>query len=151
MQRQTLAVRPSYIIFHDPSNDMSDYGHIFSRSRFGVFQDYYLKHPPYNKSSEAAINSIGTVALALQYGVMVWVIDVYQKHPRWSRMMTFMGLLTCSLSLLLAGFATAVSLLSSRLIQNHFLTRHPTDRPGRSSSLKGSCTGSEHRSFMAPF
>lgn len=97
-----------------PSNDLSDHGHIFLCSRFGVFQDYYLKHPPYNKSSEAAINSIGTIALALQYILMAWVIDTYQKHPRWSRYMTFMGLFTCALSLLLAGFATSVSLSPSR-------------------------------------
>ncbi|KAF8342594.1 uncharacterized protein EI90DRAFT_3029543 [Cantharellus anzutake] len=33
---------------------------------FGVFQTYYLNHPPFNAASEATINSIGTIALALE-------------------------------------------------------------------------------------
>ncbi|KAF8314196.1 MFS general substrate transporter, partial [Clavulina sp. PMI_390] len=77
-------------------------------SSFGVFQDYYVKNPPFDHASEAAINSIGTIALALQYTVIIWVISLYHKYPQWSKTMTFLGLVTCALSLLLASFANAV-------------------------------------------
>ena len=32
--------------------------------------DYYTSHPPFNKESPVAIASVGTVCLALEYGLV---------------------------------------------------------------------------------
>lgn len=54
------------------------------------------------------INSIGTIALALQYAINIVAIGVYQRYPQRSRAILFGSLATCSLALLLAGFCTTV-------------------------------------------
>lgn len=71
-------------------------------------QEYYLKTPPLNRASEATINSIGTLAVGLEFITMPLAILIAQRRPRWNKTMMWIALLVFSGSLVIASFATAV-------------------------------------------
>ncbi|KAI0260582.1 major facilitator superfamily domain-containing protein [Gloeopeniophorella convolvens] len=75
---------------------------------FGVFQEWYLSHPPFENASEASINAIGTVTLAIQYSEGILLQFIAQRRPEFLRPLMFVGLVTCVLSMLISSFATKV-------------------------------------------
>ncbi|CAL1714316.1 unnamed protein product [Somion occarium] len=48
---------------------------------YGIFQDYYTSHPPFNKQSPIAIAAVGTTALAIQYGEGLFLSLFLQRYP----------------------------------------------------------------------
>ena len=75
---------------------------------------YYLSHPPFNTASESTINSIGTIALALQYLETPFVIAFAQKRPKLIRPMQWGALVACAASLAISSFANSVGLFYSK-------------------------------------
>lgn len=75
---------------------------------YGVFQEWYLSHPPFENASEASINAIGTVTLAIQYSEGLLLQFVAQRRPQWLRPIMLGALVTCIASLFLSSFATKV-------------------------------------------
>ncbi|KAI0048508.1 MFS general substrate transporter [Auriscalpium vulgare] len=75
---------------------------------FGVFQEWYLSHPPFDSASEASINAIGTVTLAIQYMEGIVFAFIAQRFPHWLRPMMVGGLVVCVTSMLISSFATKV-------------------------------------------
>ncbi|KDQ20063.1 hypothetical protein BOTBODRAFT_385802 [Botryobasidium botryosum FD-172 SS1] len=82
------------------------WGLIFS---YGIFQDYYTHHPPFNKSSETAIAAVGTVSLALQYMGLVFIITILERWPYIRKGVMWAALALCCGSLIIASFATKVA------------------------------------------
>ncbi|KAF8306428.1 MFS general substrate transporter [Clavulina sp. PMI_390] len=73
---------------------------------YGIFQDWYLTHE-FQGASEAAINAVGTINLAMLYGEGILIIFA----ARWTRhfqMMMRISLILCVLSLVATSFATQV-------------------------------------------
>ncbi|KAI0046480.1 MFS general substrate transporter [Auriscalpium vulgare] len=75
---------------------------------YGVFQQWYLSNPPFEGASEAMINSIGTVTLAIQYMEGIVLAFVFQRFPHWLRPIMIGGLVVCVISMLISSFATQV-------------------------------------------
>ncbi|EIW52382.1 MFS general substrate transporter [Trametes versicolor FP-101664 SS1] len=85
--------------------EMMVWGFSFS---YGIFQDYYTSHPPFENSSSIAIAAVGTVALALQYGESIFLSFVYGRYPDFMRTGMWAGLLLYFISLFCSSFATEV-------------------------------------------
>ncbi|KAI0700119.1 MFS general substrate transporter [Cerioporus squamosus] len=75
---------------------------------YGIFQDYYTSHPPFDSSSGVAIGAVGTVALALQYGEVVFLSFILGKYPDYLRSAMWFGLALYFVSLFCSSFATQV-------------------------------------------
>ncbi|KAI0321544.1 MFS general substrate transporter [Amylostereum chailletii] len=75
---------------------------------YGVFQEWYLSHPPFEDASEASINAIGTVTLAIQYIEGIGVMLVTQRFPHWTKTMMVASLVVCVGALVVSSFATKV-------------------------------------------
>ncbi|KAI0042845.1 MFS general substrate transporter [Auriscalpium vulgare] len=75
---------------------------------YGVFQQWYLSNPPFDGTSEANINAIGTVGLGILYMEGIFLAFVFQRFPQWLRPMMVGGLVVCVFSLLISSFATKV-------------------------------------------
>ncbi|KAI0249409.1 major facilitator superfamily domain-containing protein [Lactifluus subvellereus] len=75
---------------------------------YGVFQEWYLSHPPFENASEASVNAIGTVTLAIQYSEGLLLQFVAQRWPQWLRPIMLGALVTCVASMFLSSFATKV-------------------------------------------
>ncbi|KAI0072295.1 MFS general substrate transporter [Panus rudis PR-1116 ss-1] len=75
---------------------------------YGIFQDYYTSHPPFNKSSPIAISAVGTTALAVQYGEGVLLALLLNRYPDYMRMSMWFGLCLSTLCLFLSSFAQEV-------------------------------------------
>lgn len=104
-------------------SDYSDQGANILLYSFGVFQEWYLTHPPFESASEASINAIGTTTLAIQYMEGIILVALAQRYPAWVRPAMWIGLLVCVGSLALASFANQVD--RSRFISYSFaLTLH---------------------------
>lgn len=48
---------------------------------FGVLQVYLSSHEPFSSSSKAAISSVGSSCLAIQYIAPLLVIFAHQRYP----------------------------------------------------------------------
>ncbi|KAI0824006.1 MFS general substrate transporter [Trametes gibbosa] len=75
---------------------------------YGIFQDYYTSHAPFDKSSGVAISAVGTVALALQYGEAIFLSFIYGRYPDFMRLGMWAGLSLYFASLFCSSFATEV-------------------------------------------
>ncbi|KAG8716912.1 hypothetical protein FRC09_015033 [Ceratobasidium sp. 395] len=76
---------------------------------YGVFQEYFIRQRTFGNASEAAIGSVGTIALAIEYFAAMFVILAAQqwRHRIPVIMWTCLGI--CCLSLVCASFATRAS------------------------------------------
>ncbi|KAI0042846.1 MFS general substrate transporter [Auriscalpium vulgare] len=75
---------------------------------YGVFQQWYLSNPPFEGTSEAMINTIGTVGLGIQYMEGILLAFVFQRFPHWIRPMMVGSLVVCVTSMLISSFATEI-------------------------------------------
>ncbi|KIM40029.1 hypothetical protein M413DRAFT_190559 [Hebeloma cylindrosporum] len=73
---------------------------------YGVFQDFYTSHPPFNTSSTAAVSVIGTASLGIQYIEVLLVMMVFQRYPEYAKRAMWISLVVATLSLFLSSFAT---------------------------------------------
>ncbi|KAG9105152.1 hypothetical protein FRC07_009562, partial [Ceratobasidium sp. 392] len=73
---------------------------------YGVFQEYFIRQKTFKGASEAAIGSIGTIAIAMySFTGMIFIVAAQQwRHKIPMMMWTCLGV--CCLSLLCASFAT---------------------------------------------
>ncbi|KAK1701767.1 hypothetical protein CaCOL14_010855 [Colletotrichum acutatum] len=76
---------------------------------YGVFQDYYSKHPTLKHDSNIAV--IGTVATSVYYLGGPLATPFAARFQAWQRYMIIIGWSGCALSLLAASFATSVPAL----------------------------------------
>ncbi|KAI0042829.1 MFS general substrate transporter, partial [Auriscalpium vulgare] len=75
---------------------------------YGVFQQWYLSNPPFEGTSEATINAIGTVGLGILYMEGILLAFIFQRFPHWLRPMMIGSLVVCVTSMLISSFATKV-------------------------------------------
>ncbi|TFK98066.1 major facilitator superfamily domain-containing protein [Pterulicium gracile] len=75
---------------------------------YGVFQDYYLKHEPFNQAPVTLISAIGTSSTAIQYMESILIIALCQRYPRLVKPAMWIALATCVLAMLISSFATQV-------------------------------------------
>lgn len=85
--------------------EMIIWGYGFS---FGVFQDWYTSHPPFESQSPIAISAIGATALGIQYFEGVGLMVLIQTRPQWMRPTMWICLGICTACLLLSSFASKV-------------------------------------------
>ncbi|KAI0332503.1 MFS general substrate transporter [Cubamyces sp. BRFM 1775] len=85
--------------------EMMIWGFCFS---YGIFQDYYTTHAPFNKASSVAIASVGTVAIALQYCEALIFFLTFGRYPEYLKLGMWGGLALYFLSIFCASFATQV-------------------------------------------
>jgi hypothetical protein len=50
---------------------------------FGVFQDWYTSHPPFQGQSPIAISAIGATILGIPYFEGVGLMAIIQRRPEW--------------------------------------------------------------------
>lgn len=75
---------------------------------YGIFQDYYTSHPPFNKNSPVAIAAVGSVALAIQYGEGLLLSLFFRRYPDYTKRTMWFGLALSSTSLFLSSFVSQV-------------------------------------------
>jgi hypothetical protein len=80
--------------------------------RYGIFE-WYKTNPPFNTASEATIGAIGTTALGIEYGEVIFLLLFAQRWPHLVKASTWAGLACCCLSLFASSFATEVRIPSS--------------------------------------
>ncbi|OSD08079.1 MFS general substrate transporter [Trametes coccinea BRFM310] len=85
--------------------EMMVWGFLFS---YGIFQDYYTHHPPFNSSSQVAIAAVGTVGLGIQYGEVLFLSVLFRRYPDYMRTAMWCALVLYFLCLLGSSFATKV-------------------------------------------
>ncbi|KAK6218431.1 Mch2p [Colletotrichum tabaci] len=73
---------------------------------YGVFQDYYSKHPDFQNDSNIAV--IGTVATSIYYLGGPVALPLVARFQAWQRHMIVVGWLGCVASLIAASFTTTV-------------------------------------------
>ncbi|PON27771.1 hypothetical protein TGAM01_v203538 [Trichoderma gamsii] len=73
---------------------------------FGVFQDYYSSHAPFDGSG--GIAAIGTTTTGIMYIGTPFVVALCRLYPRQARWFTPVGLVIASLALALSSFCTTV-------------------------------------------
>ncbi|KAM0255031.1 hypothetical protein ACHAQJ_006179 [Trichoderma viride] len=74
---------------------------------FGIFQDYYRTHEPFEGSSQTAI--IGTCAMGIMYldaPLVIALVRIYPKQGRWN---PTVGLLMMCVALALSSFSTTTT------------------------------------------
>lgn len=74
---------------------------------FGVFQDYYSTHPPFEGQSNIA--AIGTCALGIMYLDLPIIFAAIQRWPRCRQYLTPVGLLIICLAMGLSSFSTTTT------------------------------------------
>ncbi|KAI0718179.1 MFS general substrate transporter [Cerioporus squamosus] len=75
---------------------------------YGIFQDYYTSHPPFDSSSGIAIAAVGTIALGLMYGEGFILSFLLGRYPDYLRPAMWFGLALYFASLFCSSFATEV-------------------------------------------
>ncbi|KAL0932837.1 MFS monocarboxylate [Colletotrichum truncatum] len=73
---------------------------------YGVFQEYYSKHPDFKKDSNVAV--IGTVATSVYFLGGLVATPLVARYQKWQRHLIVVGWLGCVVSLVAASFATTV-------------------------------------------
>lgn len=102
--------------------EMLVWGYGFS---FGVFQDWYTSHPPFQNQSPIAISAIGASALGIQYFEGLGLMALIQTRPQWMRRIMWLCLGVCSGCLLLSSFATQVQTSRDLLTEDLAIDRDP--------------------------
>ncbi|KAI0671132.1 MFS general substrate transporter [Trametes maxima] len=85
--------------------EMMIWGFAFS---YGIFQDYYSSHPPFDKASGVAIAAVGTVALAIQYGEVLFLSFLFGRYPEFMRVGMWAGLALYFTSLFCSSFVSKI-------------------------------------------
>ncbi|EIW61883.1 MFS general substrate transporter [Trametes versicolor FP-101664 SS1] len=85
--------------------EMMIWGFCFS---YGIFQDYYTTHAPFNKASGVSIAAVGTVSIALQYCEVLWLCLIFDRYPEYLNIGMWGGLALSSVSIFCCSFATEV-------------------------------------------
>ncbi|KAF4619928.1 hypothetical protein D9613_004669 [Agrocybe pediades] len=75
---------------------------------YGIFQDYYTSHPPFNASTSAAISVVGTTSLGIQYFEILVMVAFIQRYPEYAKPVMWIGLVIAVLSLVISSFANKV-------------------------------------------
>ncbi|KAI0072284.1 MFS general substrate transporter [Panus rudis PR-1116 ss-1] len=78
---------------------------------YGIFEAYYISHPPFNTAPHIAISAVGPIALAIQYAEGVFISLWLGRYPDYLKLTMWFGLVLCSLSLLLSSFVSQAWLL----------------------------------------
>ncbi|KAI0676946.1 MFS general substrate transporter [Trametes maxima] len=85
--------------------EMMIWGFCFS---YGIFQDYYTTHPPFQNASGVAIAAVGTIAIALQYCEILVFCLAFDRYPDYLKVGMWGGLALYFLSIFCSSFATQV-------------------------------------------
>ncbi|KAI0659207.1 MFS general substrate transporter [Cubamyces menziesii] len=85
--------------------EMMVWGFLFS---YGIFQEYYTHHPPFNTASQVSIAAVGTVGLGIQYGEVLFLSVLFRRYPDYMRTAMWCALVLYFLCLLGSSFATKV-------------------------------------------
>ncbi|KAI0824623.1 MFS general substrate transporter [Trametes gibbosa] len=85
--------------------EMVIWGFCFS---YGIFQDYYTTHAPFDKSSGVAIAAVGTVSIALQYCEALTFCLTLDRYPEYMKVGMWGGLALYFISIFCCSFATQV-------------------------------------------
>ncbi|TFK84966.1 MFS general substrate transporter [Polyporus arcularius HHB13444] len=85
--------------------EMFIWGFLFS---YGIFQDYYTTHPPFNTASQVAVAAVGTVGLGIQYGEVLFLSMMFRRYPEYMKTAMWCGLLLYFICLFCSSFATQV-------------------------------------------
>ncbi|KAH7877121.1 major facilitator superfamily domain-containing protein [Lentinula edodes] len=75
---------------------------------YGIFQEFYSTHTPFQSSSLVSISAIGTASLAIQYIEIIAVIAVCQRYPEKVKPTMWIALLICVTTLTISSFASQV-------------------------------------------
>ncbi|KAH9951120.1 MFS general substrate transporter [Amylocystis lapponica] len=71
---------------------------------FGIFQEYYTSHPPFDQASSVSIAAVGTTCFALQYGESLVLSFFLSRYPDFVKVSMWSGLVLSCLSFLLSSF-----------------------------------------------
>ncbi|KAI1814176.1 major facilitator superfamily transporter [Poronia punctata] len=74
---------------------------------FGIFQDYYQSHEPFQTQGNIAV--IGTSCLGVMYLTAPIIMGLCQMFARWVRWTPLCGLFLMSIALVLSSFATTTT------------------------------------------
>ncbi|TBU44775.1 MFS general substrate transporter [Dichomitus squalens] len=85
--------------------EMMIWGFCFS---YGIFQNYYTTHPPFNSASSISIAAIGTIAIALQYTEALLISCAFGRYPDYMGYAMWFGLALYFLSIFCSSFANQV-------------------------------------------
>ncbi|KAK7686188.1 hypothetical protein QCA50_010408 [Cerrena zonata] len=75
---------------------------------YGIFQDYYTSHPPFNTQSPIAVAAVGTTALAIQYGEGLLLSLFLQRYPDLLKATMWVGLALSTICLFLSSFVSQI-------------------------------------------
>ncbi|KAH9485839.1 Aspyridones efflux protein apdF [Psilocybe cubensis] len=75
---------------------------------YGLFQEYYATHPPFDAASSGEISIIGTTSVAIQYIEVILIIALFQRYPELPKPSMWASLAMCVGALILSSFATKV-------------------------------------------
>ncbi|TCD69780.1 hypothetical protein EIP91_006316 [Steccherinum ochraceum] len=78
---------------------------------YGVFQNYYTSHPPFEQSSHVAVASIGPTGLAIMFTEGLLLSFFHTRYPDYMKYTLWTGLTLFVLALLLSSFVSDVALL----------------------------------------
>lgn len=80
-------------------------------SAFGIFQNYYESHPPFNRYSSVQISAIGTLCSGFLIAEGLFVIGFYRSYPDWIKPLMWVSFGMATLALVLASFAESLGVL----------------------------------------
>ncbi|KAH9932744.1 MFS general substrate transporter [Epithele typhae] len=75
---------------------------------YGIFQEYYTSHPPFESASSVSVTAVGTISLAIQYGETVALSLIFSRYPDYLKHSMWFGLALYFASLFASSFATQV-------------------------------------------
>ncbi|KAH9938770.1 MFS general substrate transporter [Epithele typhae] len=85
--------------------EMMIWGYCFS---YGIFQDYYTTHAPFDRASSIAISAVGTTAIGLQYAEALIFSCFFSRYPDYMMLSMWCGLGLSVASIFASSFATQV-------------------------------------------
>ncbi|KAI0751441.1 MFS general substrate transporter [Daedaleopsis nitida] len=85
--------------------EMLIWGFCFS---YGIFQDYYTTHPPFDSASSITIAAVGTIAIALQYTEALLISCIFGRYPDYMSWGSWGGLALYFLSIFGSSFAQQI-------------------------------------------
>ncbi|CAE7126103.1 unnamed protein product [Rhizoctonia solani] len=78
-------------------------------SRYGVFQDYFIRNKTFGDASEAALGAVGTIYIAIEYASLLLLIPVAQQWRHKIPSIMWSCLCVCCISLVCASFVTQLN------------------------------------------
>ncbi|KAI0788869.1 major facilitator superfamily domain-containing protein [Abortiporus biennis] len=75
---------------------------------YGVFQNYYISHPPFQDSSPVGLAAVGTITLAIEFGGGIMLSFFHSRYPDYLMKTMWFGLFLTFLCLLLSSFVSKV-------------------------------------------